>query len=120
MDKIVIKDLLLRGIIGVNDDERANKQDILINLEISVDTRKAGKSDAIADTINYRTITKRIIKHVESSADYLVERLVNDIARIVLTEFDVERVIARVEKPGALRFAKSVGIEIERTRKDYT
>lgn len=119
MDKIVIKDLLLRGIIGVNDDERSNKQDILINLVIFVDTRKAGVSDKIADAVNYRTITKRIVRHVEASEDYLVEKLVNDIARIVLTEFNVEKVVARVEKPGALRFAKSVGIEIERSRGDY-
>ena len=119
MDKIIIKDLLLRGIIGINDDERVNKQDILINLVLFADTRPAGASDDINDAINYRTITKHIIRHVEASADFLVERLVSDIARIVLTEYDVERVIVRVEKPGALRFAESVGVEIDRTRADY-
>ena len=121
MDKIFIKDLLLRGIIGINEDERVNKQDIVINITIFADTRKAAVTDDIADAVNYRTITKRIIEHVEGSADFLVEKLVNDIARIILTEFAAERVIVRVEKPGALRFAQSVGIEIERSRNDlYT
>jgi FolB domain-containing protein len=118
MDKIIIKDLLLRGIIGINDDERVNKQDILINITIFADTRKAAVTDNIEDAVNYRTITKRIIEHVETSSDFLVEKLVSDIARIILMEFSAERVIVRLEKPGALRFAQSVGIEIDRTRAD--
>jgi FolB domain-containing protein len=116
MDKIFIKDLLLRGIIGINDDERVNRQDILINITIFANTRQAAVSDDIEDAVNYRTITKRIIEHVEGSADFLVEKLVNDIAQIILGEFAAERVIVRVEKPGALRFAQSVGIEIDRSR----
>jgi FolB domain-containing protein len=116
MDKIFIKDLLLRGIIGINEDERVNRQDILINITIFADTRKAAVSDDIEDAVNYRTIAKRIIEHVEASADFLVEKLVNDIAQIILGEFRAERVIVRVEKPGALRFARSVGIEIDRSR----
>lgn len=119
MDRIVIKDLKLRGIIGINADERVNKQDILINVVMFADTRAAAASDSISDAVNYRTITKHIIRHVEASSDFLVEKLVSDIARIVLTEYDVERVIVRVEKPGALRFAQSVGVEIDRTRADY-
>lgn len=118
MDKIVVKNLLLQGIIGINDDERTNKQDILINLTIFTEFGPAALSDDINDAVNYRSITKRIIKHVEESADYLVEKLVTDIARIILTEFDVERVIVRVEKPGALRYAESVGVEIDRFRSD--
>lgn len=119
MDKIIIRDLLLRGIIGINDDERVNEQDILINIVMYADTRQAAASDDIADAVNYRTITKRIINHVNNSADFLVEKLVNDIARIIVTDYQVERVMVRVEKPGALRFAESVGIEIERTRSDF-
>lgn len=119
MDKVIIKDLLLRGIIGINPDEREKKQDILINLVLFTDIRPAAESDAIVDALNYRTITKRIINHVEASADFLVEKLVSDIARIVLTEFPVARVRVRLEKPGALRFAQSVGIEIERSRSDF-
>jgi FolB domain-containing protein len=120
MDKILIKDLLLRGIIGINPDERVNKQDILINMVIYTDIRKAAASDNIEDAVNYKSITKRIIAHVEESPDYLVEKMVTDIARIVITEFGVDRVIVRLEKPGALRFADSVGIEIERTREDFS
>ncbi len=119
MDKIIIKDLLLRGIIGINEDERINEQDILINIVLYADTRKAAVSDNIEDAVNYRTITKHIIRHVEESADFLVEKLVNDIARIILTEYEVERVQVRVEKPGALRFAESVGVEIERSKTDF-
>jgi FolB domain-containing protein len=120
MDKIIIKDLLVRGIIGINEDERVNQQDILLNLTIFTDTLPAAASDDIADAVNYRTITKRIIEHIESSADFLVEKLVNDIARIILMEFNADRVNVRVEKPGALRFARSVGIEIERQQADFT
>ena len=119
MDKVIIKDLLLRGIIGINDRERVNKQDILINIVMVADTRAAAASDDIADAFNYKSITKRVIAHVEDSADFLVEKLVTDIARIIITEFDVDRVQVRLEKPGALRFARSVGVEIDRTKADY-
>ena len=119
MDKIIIKDLLLRGIIGINPDERIKKQDILINLVLYTDIRPAAASDNIEDALNYKAITKRIIEHVEASSDFLVERLVTDIARLVITEFDVARARVRVEKPGALRFARSVGVEIERSREDF-
>lgn len=118
-DKIIISDLLLRGIIGINEDERINRQDILVNVVIFADTRAAAASDDIEDAVNYRTITKRIIAHVEESSDFLVEKLVDEIARIILVEFKAERTIVRVEKPGALRFARSVGVEIERHRSDY-
>ncbi len=120
MGKIIIKDLLLRGIIGINPDERVNKQDILINLVIYADTRPAAASDNISDAVNYRTITKRIIAHVEESSDFLVEKLVEDIARFVIMDYDTDKVVVRVEKPGALRFAKSVGVEITRSRSDYS
>lgn len=120
MDRILIKNLLLRGIIGINPDERTNRQDILINMVLHVDIRNAAASDSIEDATNYKAVTKRIIQHVEASDDFLVEKLVTDIARIVLTEFPVSRVQVRVEKPGALRFAESVGIEIDRTREDFS
>ena len=119
MDQIIIKDLLLRGIIGINPDERVKQQDILINIVIYVDIRQAAASDAIEDAVDYKAITKRVIDHVENSADFLVEKLVTDIARLILSEFQVERVRVRVEKPGALRFTQSVGIEIERSRDDF-
>ena len=117
-DRIVIKDLLLRTIIGVNDDERANRQDVLINLVLETDTRAAAGSDDLADAVNYRTVTKQVIELVETSRFLLVERLAEEIARVCLTDERVERVHVSVEKPTALRFASSVGLSIERTRAD--
>jgi FolB domain-containing protein len=120
MDKIIIKDLLVRGILGINPEEREKLQDILINVVLYADIRQAAATDAIEDAVNYRSITKRIIDHVEASSDFLVEKLVTDLARIILCENEqVIRVQVRVEKPGALRFARSVGIEIDRTREDF-
>jgi FolB domain-containing protein len=119
MDKIIVKDLLIRAIIGINPEERVKKQDILINMVLFADIRQAAQSDDIDDAVNYKAITKRVIEHVENSSDLLVEKLVSDIARLILTEFHVERVQVRVEKPGALRFAQSVGIEIERSQQDF-
>ena len=121
MDKIIIKDLLVRGILGINPEEREKLQDILINVVLYADIRQAAGTDAIEDAVNYKSISKRIIDHVESSSDFLVEKLVTDLARIVLCENkQVQRVQVRVEKPGALRFARSVGIEIERSREDFS
>jgi FolB domain-containing protein len=118
-DRIIIKDLLLRGIIGINDWEREKRQDILINITLSGDLQAAGESDKIEDAINYRTITKKIIEHVEESARYTVEALAADIVRLCLSAEGVQRAKVRVEKPGALRFAKSVGVEIERSVGDF-
>jgi FolB domain-containing protein len=118
-DRIHISDLMLRTIIGVNDWERVERQDVLLNLTLFGDLQAAGESDQIEDTINYRTVTKEIIKHVEASERFTVEALAADVARICLKEKGVARVRVRVEKPGALRFARSVGIEIERTADDF-
>jgi len=115
-DQIQIKDLLLRTIIGINDEERRNRQDVLINIVLYADTRAAGASDAIEDAVNYRTITKRVIQMVEASSFYLVEKLTAEIAAICLEDPRVAAVDVRVEKPGALRFARSVGVEIHRER----
>lgn len=118
-DRIIIKDLLLRGIIGIEDWEREKKQDILINLTLFTDMRAAGQSDKIDDCLNYRTLTKEIISYVEASSHYTVEALAAAIAKIAIVEHNAARVIARIEKPGALRFARSVGVEIERERADF-
>ena len=117
-DQIQIKDLLLRTIIGINEEERRNRQDVLINIVLYSDTRAAGASDDIEDAVNYRTITKRVIKRVEESEFYLVEKLAAEIAAICLEDPRVEAVDVRVEKPGALRFARSVGVEVHRTRSE--
>jgi len=117
-DQIQIKDLLLRTIIGINEEERSNRQDVLINIVLYADTRAVGVSDDINDAVNYRTITKRVIKLVEESKFYLVEKMTAAIAAICLEDPRVEEVGVRVEKLGALRFARSVGVEIHRTRSD--
>jgi FolB domain-containing protein len=114
-DRIEIKDLLVRGILGVNDWERQQEQDILINLTLYADLSLAGASDLLEDTVNYRTLTKQVIAHVQTSQRYTVEALAEDIARISLEQPRVRRVRVRVEKPGALRFARSVGVVIERS-----
>jgi len=118
-DKLLINDLLVRGIVGLNDWEREKKQDILINLTVFVDTRAAGESDEVGDSLNYRTLTKAIISYVEGSAHYLVESLAAAIAKIAILDFGAEGIQVRVEKVGALRFARSVGVEIERRRADF-
>lgn len=117
-DRILIRDLFLRTIIGVNDDERSNRQDVLVNLVLETDTRAAGRSDDIDDTVNYRSITKQVIDRVENSQYFLVEKLAEEVARVCLADPRVQRVSVTVEKPAALRFAKSVGVSIERSRED--
>ena len=118
-DTIFIRDLLVRGIIGLNDWERENKQDIIVNIEIPLDARQSGDSDDMGDSINYRTLTKAVIAHVEGSAPYLVEALAHEIARIAIVEHGCDAAKVRVEKPGALRFARSVGVEGQRTSEDF-
>lgn len=117
-DRILIKDLLLRTIVGINDDERTERQDVLINLIVEADTRRAGQTDDIADAVNYRSLTKAIIQLVESSRFLLVERLAEEIAKCCLADERVDKVQVTVEKPMALRFARSVGVSIERSRAD--
>ena len=116
MDKIIIRDLLARGIIGINESERTNPQDILINITMETDTHKASLSDDINDCINYRTVSKKALALAEKAERLTVEALANDIAKMVLEFEGVQRVCVRVEKPGAVRFSRSVGVEIERSK----
>lgn len=118
-DCIEIRDLMVRAIVGINDEERVNRQDVVINLTIWSDLRDSGRTDDIDDTINYRTLAKLVIELVEESSFFLVEKLATEIAMLSL-EFSesIERIQVKVEKPGAIRFARSVGVTIERTRDD--
>jgi len=115
-DKILVQDLLIRGIIGIHDWEREKKQDILINIEMEADCRPAGLSDDFEDAVDYRAITKSVIALVEGSEFFLVERMAEKIAGICMENPRVDVARVRVEKPGAVRFSRSVGVEIERTR----
>jgi FolB domain-containing protein len=114
MDKIFIRDLLIRGVIGITEKEREQPQDILVNVCISTDITKAGQSDNVEESVNYRTVAKKILSHVESIKRYTVEALATDIATICLAESRALSVLVKVEKPGAVRFSRSVGVEIER------
>jgi FolB domain-containing protein len=116
MDKILIKDLLLRCIIGTNDSERKEKQDVLINIELSLDLSEAARKDDLAETVNYKEITKEIIQMVENSRFYLVETLAERLAQVCLKHPKIRGVRVSVEKPAALRFARSVGAEITREK----
>ena len=119
LDKVFIRDLLVRGIVGINPDERKNRQDVLVNVTMWVDTRPAAASDDIADAANYKTVSKALIQHIEQAQPLLVERLAADLARICFeTDRRIQAVELTVEKPTALRFARSVGLTIYRERKD--
>ena len=118
MDQILITDMTARGIIGVNDWEREKPQDILINITLFVDLRIPGQSDKLEDCVDYRTIARKAQLRAESAQFFTVEALATDLARICLVEPRVAKVRIRVEKPGAVRFTRSVGVEIERSRED--
>jgi FolB domain-containing protein len=117
LDRIHIRDLLVNAIIGINPDERVNPQDILVNATLYVDTREAGVSDQMADSVNYSTVTKAMYVHIESARPGLVEKLVADLARVCFeTDDRIEEVEITAEKPGAVTFTRSVGVTIHRTR----
>ncbi len=116
MDRIFIRDLALRCIIGIYPEERREKQDIIINVQMHCDLRKAGQSDELSDTVDYKSIKKAILKLVEGSSFQLIETLAEHIAGIALSDQKVQQVVVTVDKPGALRFAKSSAVEITRTR----
>ncbi|MBA3312257.1 MAG: dihydroneopterin aldolase [Planctomycetota bacterium] len=118
MDRVFIRDLLLRAIVGINDDERVNRQDVIVNIEMTTDCRPAAASDAIEDAVNYRDVAKRTIDLVERSQFFLVETLAEEIASVCLGDGRVQSVRVTVEKPTAVRFAKSVGVSIERSREN--
>jgi D-erythro-7,8-dihydroneopterin triphosphate epimerase len=116
VDKIVIRDIALRCIIGTYPEERREKQDVVITVTLHADLARAGRSDDMADTVDYKAVKKAIIALVEPSEFKLVEAMAQSIADACLGFDGVERVDVTVEKPGALRFARTVAIEISRER----
>ena len=117
-DRILIKDLMLRCVLGLSGEERREKQDVLINLVLWTDLRPAAASDSIEDTVDYSTLKKQIISLVEGSQYHLAETLADRIASLCLEQPAVQQVQVTVEKPTALRFAHSVGVEIIRSRSE--
>ena len=117
MDIIYLNDLEIETIIGIFDWERKIKQKIRIDLEMAADVRKAAASDSIDDTLNYKSVAKRLIKFVGDSECQLVETLAEQIADIVINEFNIPWVRVKLNKPGAVRYAGDVGVIIERGKK---
>lgn len=115
-DAIYIRDLHLRCIIGIFDDERRSKQDVVINITMYADLRAAGASDRLEDTVDYKAVKKRVLSLVERSSFFLVESLAERIAAICLEAPRVRCARVTVDKPGALRFARSVAVEVVRER----
>ena len=116
LDRIYIQDLKLSCIIGINEDERLNQQDININIIIYADLAKACKSDNIEDTVDYKKLKKSIVSMIKDSSYYLIERLADHVAEICLENPLVQKVTVRIDKPFALTHARTVSVEITRTR----
>jgi len=116
VDRIFVTALAAETIIGIHDWEREVRQRVEIDLEMWVDLAAAAKSDSIDDTLNYRSVAKRVLAFVQESRFNLVEALAGEIARLVLAEFEVARVRVTVHKPGAIRHSKDVGVIVERGR----
>lgn len=116
MDQIIIKDLMARGVIGITERERERPQDILINVVLYTDISRAAVSDDIRDCVDYARMSRKLIAHAETAARQTVEALAADLVQVCLEDPGVQGVRMRVEKPGAVRFSKSVGVEIERFR----
>ncbi len=116
MDKIFLTELKIDTIIGIWEWERKIRQTVIIDLEMSADIAKAAATDSVEDTLNYKSVAKRIQSFVGDSSFQLVETLAERIAGIIRDEFGVQWVKVRVNKPGAIRGSKDVGILIERGR----
>ncbi len=113
---IHITDLLVRTIIGGNEWERNAPQDVIINLEFAYDASAAIASDAMEDSVDYKKLKRRIIEEVEQSRFKLLETLTSRVLSLIMEDGRVQTCRVRVEKPGALRFAKTVSVEMSDQR----
>jgi dihydroneopterin aldolase len=116
LDRIFITALAAETVIGIHEFERQTLQRVEVDLEMWVDLAAAARSDAIEDTLNYRSVAKRVLAFVQQGRFQLVEALAGGIAGLVLAEFGIERVRVTVHKPGAVRHSRDVGVTIERAR----
>lgn len=116
MDKVFIEALEIETLIGIYDWERRIRQTLQFDIEMAFDNRKPAASDDIADTLDYKAVSKRLIEYVSQSSFGLVETLAEQCAGIILAEFAVDRVRLKLSKPGAVRGARAVGVMIERSR----
>ena len=118
-DVIFLAGLTVECIVGIWDWERKVRQKIVLDLEMEADVRRAAASDTIEDTLDYKKVSKRLLAYVGESQFQLVETLAERVAEIVVTEFGVPWVRVRLNKQGAIRGARDVGILIERRREDF-
>ena len=116
MDQILIRDLRARGIIGVHPHERHQKQEILINISMAFDTRRAGETDSLHDTVDYQRVSEQILAIVDETQYFLIERLASHIASSVLSDYPVQEVHVSIDKPSALQSCRSVAVQITRKR----
>lgn len=116
MDIIYLHDLKIHTVIGIFEWERRVKQAVILDLDMAADIRKAAASDKIADTLDYKAVSKRLIEYVGANQFQLVETLAERVAEIVLKEFGISWLRLRVNKKGAVRGAVDVGVIIERSR----
>jgi len=117
MDKIFLDKLKIDTVIGIWDWERKIRQTVIIDLEMSADIARAAATDNVEDTLNYKSVAKRLQEFVGESSFQLVETLAERVAGIIRDEFGVAWVKVRLHKPGAIRGSKDVGVEIERGKK---
>ena len=117
-DRIFLHGLTAECIIGFIDWERRVKQTVVLDIELPVDCRHAARTDEVADTLDYKKVAKRVLAFVEASEFKLVETLAHRLALLILTEFNLEWVRIGLNKPGAIRSSRDVGVVIERTRAD--
>jgi D-erythro-7,8-dihydroneopterin triphosphate epimerase len=116
VDRILIRDLLVRCVLGIHDEERRDKQDVVINIALGADLRASGEQDRFDEALDYSSIKKRVIAAVESSRFHLLEALAEHVARVCLESPGVREAQVTIDKPGALRFARSVAVEVTRRR----
>jgi D-erythro-7,8-dihydroneopterin triphosphate epimerase len=116
LDQIFIRDLRFRCFVGVDRKERRNRQDVVAQITLHVDLRGAGRTDAIEDTVDYRALKKAILRMAHDSSFRLVESLAERVAGLCLARDGVHCVEVVMEKPGALRFARTVGVRVVRTK----
>ena len=116
IDEVFVKNLRVRTIIGTSDEERKDRQEVVICYALLLSTKSAGMSDNIDDTVNYRTVSKLILTHVETHSFHLVEKVAEDIALICLRDARVEEAMVTVEKPRCIRFADTAGVTIRRRK----
>ena len=117
-DRVFLRGLTAECVIGFIDWERRVKQTVVVDLELPVDCRQAAVSDDVTDTVDYKKVSKRVLAFIEASEFKLVETLAQRLALLILEEFSIEWIRLSINKPGAIRNSRDVGVSIERSRAD--